>query len=217
MNFFLEKIKREGFKPKNILDIGAERGTWSLSALKFFPDSEYTLIEPIPYKQLNKLKNRFEVFNIILNEYDGEVDWYEMKNTGDSIKKERTHHFTNCVGEKRPCKKLDTLNVENKKVFDLVKIDVQGAEIEVLEGGKETFKETTFIILELPFMGQYNSNTKNLLEHIKKLDDMGFIPYDIVDQHRYQETMLFQIDMCFINKTSSIVNKMQDRIDSMGK
>ena len=213
MNSFLGRLKKEGFRPKNILDIGAEKGTWSLAALKFFPDSKYTLIEPIAYNQLNRLKKRFEVFNIILNDYDGEVDWYEMKNTGDSIKKERTNHFTNCVAEKKPCKKLDTLIEKNKRVFDLVKIDVQGAEIEVLEGGKETFKETTFIILELPFMGQYNSNTKNLFEHIKKLDDMGFVPYDIVDQHRHQETLLFQVDMCFIKKTSEI----QDRIDNMGK
>ena len=86
---FLTRLKSE-FIPTNILDIGAEKGTWTLDALKIFGHNNYTLIEPIEYTELNKFKkhgNPFKVIHTILNDYDGEVDWYEMKNTGDSIKK----------------------------------------------------------------------------------------------------------------------------------
>lgn len=58
----------------------------------------------------------------------------EMRNTGDSINKERTHHFNNCLPLKKECKQLDTI-FKNEN-YDLIKIDVQGAEIKVLEGRK---------------------------------------------------------------------------------
>ena len=86
--------------------------------------------------------NPFKVIHTILNDYDGEVDWYEMKNTGDYIKKECTYHFSKCLPFKKECTKLDTL-FQNEK-FDLIKIDVQGAEMNVLEGGKEMIKHTSF-------------------------------------------------------------------------
>jgi len=215
---FLQRLKNVNFIPNKVLDIGAEKGTWTESSLKIFNSCTYTLIEPIAYSELNKFKSyldKFTVINTILNNYDGEVDWYEMKNTGDSINKERTHHFNNCIPLKKECKQLDTIFKKNEK-FDLIKIDVQGAEIKVLEGGKELIKNTSFIILEMPFLCQYNENTPNFLEHIKKLDELGFIPYDIVDQHRCDETLLFQVDICFINKNHELNKIFQKKIDNMG-
>jgi FkbM family methyltransferase len=219
MNQFLQRLRKEEFVPKKVLDIGAEKGSWTLSALQVFDSSHYTLVEPIEYTELNKFKtyhtDKFEVIHTILNDYDGQVDWYEMRNTGDSINKERTYHFNDCLPVKKECKQLDSLY--EHETFDLIKIDVQGAELNVLEGGKKMIQNTSFIILEMPFMGQYNTNTPNFLTHIQKMDQLGFVPYDIVDQHRCDDTLLFQLDMCFINKTHSLNNKIQTKIDNMGK
>tara|TARA_Y100000591_G_C21764567_1_gene662039 strand:- start:262 stop:915 length:654 start_codon:yes stop_codon:yes gene_type:complete len=216
MNSFLKRLQKEHFIPNKILDIGAEKGSWTLEAYQVFNSAFYTLIEPIKYIELNRFKiheNKFKVINTILNNYDGDVNWYEMKNTGDSINRERTKHFSECLPIKKECKKLDTI-FKNEK-FDLIKIDVQGAEINVLEGGIELIKNTSFIILEIPFLGQFNQNTPDFLTHIKKMDELGFIPYDIVDQHRYKETLLFQIDICFINKNNHLISKFQYDIDNM--
>ena len=44
----LKKLQSFGFDPKNILDIGANKGKWSLEVKKkVFPNAEYTLIEAI--------------------------------------------------------------------------------------------------------------------------------------------------------------------------
>ena len=40
---FFTLLKRLGFAPKHILDIGANRGLWTREAIKFFPDARYTL------------------------------------------------------------------------------------------------------------------------------------------------------------------------------
>ena len=47
--------------------------------------------------------------------------------------------------------------------------------------------------------GQYNENVPSFLEHIKYMDSIGFIPYDITDNH-YINNFNMQLDVIFINK-----------------
>lgn len=44
-NFFV-LVKRLGFDPKHILDVGANRGNWTRMAINYFPHAYYTLVEP---------------------------------------------------------------------------------------------------------------------------------------------------------------------------
>lgn len=209
-------LKILGFNPVSILDIGAYHGTWTKEIYKLFPNSNYMLIEAIDYPELKQInKHNITINNLILNDEEKLVDWYEMRNTGDSMFKEKTHNFSNCLPIKRQSTTLDIF-FNKGEIFDLIKIDVQGAEIPVLKGGINLIKNTSFIILEMPFMCQYNENTSNFLEHIKFMDDNGFIPYDIVDLHR-SDSLLFQIDMCFINKSHKLNEIMQYKINNMGK
>jgi hypothetical protein len=39
-------LKCRGFSPNHIVDVGANHGYWTRTALKYFPDAYYTLIEP---------------------------------------------------------------------------------------------------------------------------------------------------------------------------
>jgi hypothetical protein len=43
---FFDCVERLGFKPRHIVDIGANRGNWTRTALRYFPDARYTLFEP---------------------------------------------------------------------------------------------------------------------------------------------------------------------------
>src|SRR5215467_3428989 len=43
---FFEAIQRAGFVPRHIIDVGANRGNWTRTAIRFFPDAQYTLFEP---------------------------------------------------------------------------------------------------------------------------------------------------------------------------
>ena len=44
-NFF-PLLRRLGFAPKHIVDVGANRSNWTRIAFKYFPDAVYTLVEP---------------------------------------------------------------------------------------------------------------------------------------------------------------------------
>ena len=43
---FFAALKGLGFHPKHIIDIGANRGSWTRKALLYFPEAHYTLVEP---------------------------------------------------------------------------------------------------------------------------------------------------------------------------
>lgn len=203
-------LKINGFKPKNILDIGAYKGLWTRHVRTIFPVSEFHLVEAIDYDELDYYDN---VHKVILSDTEKEVDWYQKKNTGDSMFKENTGHFKDCEPVKRNATTLD--NIFNDIVFDLIKIDVQGAEIPVLKGGKKLIEKTSFILMEMPFVGVYNDSVPNFLEHIKFMDSIGFIPYEVVEIHKLEDVTI-QIDFLFIKKNHEILHKAQEKINKSG-
>ena len=68
-----------------------------------------------------------------------------------------------------------------------------------VKGSTDILNKTDFIILEIPLFGRYNENVPTFLEQINFMDSIGFIPYDIIDNH-YINNFNLQIDMLFINK-----------------
>lgn len=214
----LNILKSYGFNPKNILDIGACYGGWSDDVSSIFNDANFLLIEAIDYDELkNKCNNnsKYTYINALLFDKITDIEWYEERNSGDSIFKENTNHFKNTKPIIRKTITLNELLKDNNTIFDLIKIDCQGAEIPILNGGSNIIQNTSFIILELPFLGEYNKNIPNFLSHIKFMDDIGFIPYDIIEFH-YINNFLIQIDFMFINKNNNLNNEIQKMINNLG-
>ena len=212
----LISIKDKGYYPDTILDIGAHHGNWTNSMRSIYNDSKYYLFEGIDYPELNQFSNNndIKVYNVLLNDKIEEVDWYEMKNTGDSIFKEKSYHFKDCEPIKRQTIDLNNHILQNNILKGskniLIKIDCQGAEIPILKGATSILEKTDFIILEIPLFGQYNEGVPNFLEHISFMDSIGFVTYDIIDTH-YINGFNMQVDVLFINKNhnfNNIVNEL---------
>ena len=215
----LQKLKSFGFEPKNILDIGANKGKWTLEIKKkVFPKAEYTLIEAIDYEELDKLSVKHDNINyknILLDEIEHFVTWYEKRNTGDSLFKENTGYFDDCKEIKRSATTLDLIFNKNE-VFELIKIDCQGAEIPILKGGNRLIQKSSVIILEVPFMGEYNIGAPNFYEHINYMENIGYRVFDIVELHRV-DNILIQIDIIFIKQGHDFENKVDIIIKKLGK
>ena len=215
----LQKLKSFGFEPKNILDIGANKGKWTLEIKKkVFPKAEYTLIEAIDYEELEKLSVKHDNINyknILLDEIEHFVTWYEKRNTGDSLFKENTGYFDDCKEIKRSATTLDLVFNKNE-VFELIKIDCQGAEIPILKGGNNLVQKSSVIILEVPFMGEYNIGAPNFYEHINYMENIGYRVFDIVELHRV-DNILIQIDIIFIKQGHDFENKVDIIIKKLGR
>jgi FkbM family methyltransferase len=198
-------LKGLGYEPDTIFDIGAHHGNWTLSMKSIYPTSKYFLFEAIDYPQLKQFEriSSISVHTTLLNDTAKEVEWFQMKNTGDSMFRERTFHFEHCQVLKRQSVDLDSYAAEKhmlegaKNIF--IKIDCQGAEIPILKGASSLLPFTDFILLEIPFFGQYNTGVPSFLEHIQFMESIGFLPFDIVDTH-YMNGFNMQLDLLFINK-----------------
>jgi FkbM family methyltransferase len=207
------RIKTKGFEPDLILDIGAEKGSWTNQMLSIYPSAKYIMFEAISYGELSAfcLNHNIPYHNSLLFDKETEVDWYEMRNTGDSIFKERGQAFQNCHPIKKMTttleKELQNYDLEDKKNV-LIKIDCQGAELPILKGAGKILEKTQFIILEIPLFGQYNQGVPDFLEHIQYMDSIGFIAYDIAECHIING-FCRQVDMIFISK-SHIFNQQTE-------
>jgi FkbM family methyltransferase len=215
----LKKLKSFGFDPKNILDIGANKGKWSIEVRKkVFPNAEYILIEAIDYEELKKISaknHNISFLNLLLDDVEHNVTWYEKRNTGDSIYKENTSYFKDCEEIEKKTTTLDKTFSSNH-VYEIIKIDCQGAELPILRGGKKLVQNSSVIILEIPFMGEYNIGVPNFFEHIKYMDQINYRVFDIVELHRVDD-ILIQIDLIFIKKGHHFEKSVSKIIQNLGR
>ena len=215
----LKKLKSFGFDPKNILDIGANKGKWSIEVRKkVFPNAKYILIEAIDYEELKKISDKnhnISFINLLLDDVEHNVTWYEKRNTGDSIYKENTSYFKGCEEIVKKTTTLDK-NFPSNYAFDLIKIDCQGAELPILRGGKKLVQSASVIILEVPFMGEYNIGVANFFEHIRYMDQIGYRVFDIIELHRVDD-ILIQIDLIFIKKGHHFEKHVDHIIQNLGR
>ena len=201
LNFY----KKNNINFKKVLDIGAYKGEWKDLFQKIFPESDILMIEANKNKE-DILKKKGNYIIALLGSEDGkEVDYFKCTDdkidTGNSVYLENTSMKFN--PEKRKTKKLSSLLDPNDK-FDLIKIDVQGSEIEVIEGGKSIIKNSSFLLVELSLQN-YNEGAPKLLEVINKLNEYNFELIDIIDRN-YRNNVLVQIDGIFKNKDKDLIN-----------
>ena len=97
--------------------------------------------------------------------------------------------------------------------FDLIKLDVQGAEVDVMQGGEPIVRKASFVLLEVPFMGQYNAGARSFVEVVAYMNSLGFVPFDVLELHR-EVCVLLQMDIMFVRKDHPVAAQAQRRIES---
>jgi FkbM family methyltransferase len=185
---------------KNVLDIGAHEGNWSRLFQHYFPDANILMIEANKDKE-EKLKELGNYKIALLGHTDGkEVDYYksiDQYTTGNTIYKENNITST-FVPEKTKTITLPTLLGSNKG-YDLIKMDVQGSELDIIKGAIPIIEDTKFLILELSIL-QYNQGAPLIAKVIEELNKLNFVMMDILDFNHSNDTYLIQIDALFANK-----------------
>lgn len=169
-----------------ILDIGANDGFWYLQNASKYPLCEFTLIDANVHNEPKLKSLGVEYYIACLSDTEKELDFYTVKNnltsTGASYYKENTHHFSdeNLEIIKVKATTLDILFPHRS--FDIIKIDVQGAELDIIRGGMKIFQEARRVIIELPIEGiEYNIGAPKRQDYFDIMKRLGFTQYQSVE------------------------------------
>ena len=160
-NIFLSKLSKLNII--NCIDIGSNIGDYSKEILKN-KNTNVVAFEPIPecFSSLDKLKNnydnRFIYFNCALSNQQGSAIINYSKNSHDLASLETSINEidfikkTNIEKLEIKVKKLDNF-IDNKYFTntDFIKIDTEGHELKVLEGGINFININKIKILQIEF------------------------------------------------------------------
>ena len=182
---YLIKIRDEmNFTPQVIYDIGACVLHWTRHAKKTWKKAQVIAFEAMDdTKFLYEKENLLHVNGVLSDEDGKEVDFYQNLEWfgGNSYYKEN-ENLNSIAAEifnethiiKKKTNKLDTVVKTNNFPFpDLIKIDVQGAELDILKGAVETLKHCKHIIIELQHT-EYNKGAPHYTQVIDYLQTQGF-------------------------------------------
>ena len=139
-----------------------------------------------------------------MSDIEKDVDFYirkfEPRCTGNSIYREQTSFYDDdqIIVEKRKTQTISQLL--GNKIFDLIKIDVQGSEIDIINGGREIFENSKGILMEVSLV-EYNKNAPLKDYVIEFMNDLGFIVTEHIGNINHPLTyQLIQEDLFFLNK-----------------
>jgi FkbM family methyltransferase len=192
----LARIKQMGLPIGTILDVGVQTSTPDL--IQAFPDKKHILMEPLvewnagiaaSYRNIDH-----EVLNVAVSDKVGTIT-LETYSVYEGLKISHANICDNPTPDKQT-REVQTLTLDAiTSARDLprpyfLKIDVDGAELRILAGAKETLKYTGFVNIEAQHW--------NLTARAKFLEDAGFELLDIVDLC-YYDGIIAQVDLMFIS------------------
>jgi FkbM family methyltransferase len=169
-SFLIDFLQKQNIEGSTIFDIGAHIGISTLCFAKLVgPQGHVAAFEPNQYnkerleenlKENPDLSAHVDIYNYAVSNTDGEIEFVYSANieggtSSGSFISEADTHLSKDIYEKEigfirqrvPGYTLDTLTTKIGRVPDVIKIDVEGAEFLVLEGGKNYFTHNHPILL----------------------------------------------------------------------
>ena len=163
---YLAKLKNEGFEPKVIYDIGACVLHWTNEAQRIWDRAEYIVFEAMDSSEfLFKERGLKYHMGVLSDESGKEVDFYQNDvhpggnsyyKENEEVNPETVNYFNESHRRRLKTVTLDAVRrLKNFPAPDMIKMDVQGAELDVLKGAVETLSTVKHVILELQVV-EYN-------------------------------------------------------------
>lgn len=197
-----------------ILDVGSNIGDVSIAAMKSYPGSKVICFEPVKqtYKLLEQnlipYSDRVILFNQALSDENGsgEINLTTFNGANSILPQSKYHRFFNPhvreIGKEMiALVKLDDIAEKFPTDYiDIMKIDVEGYELNVINGGLKFIKDhVDTIIIEIALMRDQSWCEQAINDIFITLKSLGFSLINIIDLHHSDDscTMLVQMDCIF--------------------
>ncbi|MDB9425762.1 FkbM family methyltransferase [Microcystis aeruginosa CS-564/01] len=201
-------------QPKCLCDIGANAGNWTYVLSQMSPTLEHVVFFEPQSQYQEKLQSLSlpGVSKVIYHCGLGErEDKLLIKGETASASfldsEEQNKYFPNSIlqnqqdQEEVEIRVLDAIYAnDNLPIPDVIKLDVQGFELEVLKGSMNLLKKSKYLVIELSFR-QFYREQPYLWEIIKLLEENKYIMVGKGFEWRYHEnpSEILQMDAIFKN------------------
>lgn len=186
-----------------IVDVGAADGKFSSYLASHFPLSHVYSYEPHPYsykiacRALNSYSNS-TILNVALGSKPSNACLYGTDNLVSSslLKPNKDVEFSCSLSHEVEVVTLDSQISPFERV-KLLKLDVQGFELSVLEGSIDVLRRTDLILIEMPLLLSYeNQPSYNVVDdYLRKL---GFLLIDVITPFRNRGAAR-EVDCIYLN------------------
>lgn len=193
----LEQLRRGGVHPATVIDGGAAFGAWTAVCREVWPDARYIAVEPLA--EMAPYLAGTEHERAVLGRERGTATLFV--HTDLSASSMLREHEEALAQEPRevPCTTIDELVAERRADGPfLIKLDVQGAELDALVGAERTLAATQTVLLEATLLEVFVGGPL-LAEVIAFMRERGFVVYDAFDlRYRPLDGALVQLDVAFV-------------------
>lgn len=192
----MARLLRSGVEIETVYDIGAHRGEWTSSVRAFLPNARFFLFEANAMHADALRKTGDPFFISVLSSEAKAVNFYSTGSPGDSYFRERTKNYATVTPASLTATTLDALVDEYELPSpDLIKADVQGAELDVLHGGSRALRAAKLVLLECP-IGELNQGAPTIDQYFHFMTAHGFTPVEFLDPIWIKNRMI-QVDVLF--------------------
>lgn len=202
----LLRLRDRGFDARHIVDVGACQGDWTRLCRRVFPQARVLMVEP-QERHRARLQQLVEAgagnlaFESALLGPPGMVaaDFHVLDDpsggTGSSVLPELSEVPRSVV--RMPVRTLDEVLAQHAmQPLSLLKLDVQGFELEVLKGADQTLANVPWVLLEVS-LTPYNEGSPLIDEVLTWMRARGYGLSEVVDLSRDRAGRLVQADVLF--------------------
>jgi FkbM family methyltransferase len=176
--------------PNTVLDIGAHTGQFYRWAKAEWPEAFVWMVEAneLHASKLNDLvRDNNDMCTIsVLGDTERDATFYTRRDkphTEGASYYEEIAFGDLSMSIPVTLQTLDNL-FDESVVFDLIKLDTQGSELDILTGGKRLCSQAKYMIMEISLI-QLNKNAPTMDEVIQFMDSYGFDVDRVLGEHYF--------------------------------
>jgi FkbM family methyltransferase len=204
------RLKLMGLKPTHAVDIGGNHGNWTREVLAAFPQAKVTLFEP--QRGLSQhhadlaADARVELVYAGVGDFDGTAPFtFHPRDDSSSFLYDAGEAAASGMEQGDVAiRRLDSAMAESPfGAPDIVKIDAEGLDLKVLDGGPETIAKAKVVLIEAAVASPLYPNTAAVV--FQRMDALGFQLFDLSDLNRTPDRgVLWLIEAVFVPKGSDL-------------
>jgi FkbM family methyltransferase len=202
----LRNLKNCGFNPATVIDVGAQVGTPPL--YEIFPDAHHVMLEPVKehetiLKGICQSLKSAEYMIVAVSSKSGNV----TLSVTDNLQYASIDLQVGLISNNRIIEAIclnDLTRVNQYSGPFLIKIDVDGVEIDVLKGASALISPETVFIIEAT-MADEIPRFPRIIDFLRLY---GFVLHDIIDNlYRPSDNSLWQVDVIMVHENSPLRSK----------